>query len=363
MIGFNNIGTPHVSGALTDANVCASVNNVVINKVAYSNKLNQTSNKINRKNKKRVNKLKKLNANQLAEVLQEETSGGSSTDQSEVSTTKEQPRKEKKVSFNNNKSEVLFKEGWKIDELSNNKSVIKDIKIDFDKIPLNEDFIVLDSDVKSAEVENKIEIMHDTNLELNKICKINNKFENIVLDVTNMNKNNDYVPIEIVSLDWNNNIQVNVPDTPVAEVDQLINFDVVKVTGEDSDIVLDRELPTSELQLVPKTTNIKWPGKSVNRSDNYNNYINNEFYNVSSHNFLNNQCNYKIDEELDCFSETMTSLLQPPFAIFRLLFACIFAILNNFSNALNKANIASVECYNENKFVNKVVNNNNYVYN
>ncbi|CAF4323415.1 unnamed protein product [Rotaria magnacalcarata] len=261
MIGFNKVGTPHINGALTDANVCASVSNVVINKVAYSNKLNQNSSKVSRKNKKRVNKLKKLNANQLAEVLQEEISEGSSTDQSEATTTKEQPRKDKKVRFNNNKSEVLFKEGWKIDELSN-KSVIKDIKIDFDKIPLNEDFIVLDSDVKMAEVENKIEIMHDTNVELNKICKINNKFENIVLDVTNMNKNNDYVPIEIVSLDWNNNIQVNVPDTPVAEVDQLINFDVVKVTGEDSDIVIDEELPTSELQIIPKTANIKWPGKS-----------------------------------------------------------------------------------------------------
>ncbi|CAF4930638.1 unnamed protein product, partial [Rotaria socialis] len=362
MIDFNNNGTPHISGALTDVNVCASVNNVVINKVAYSNKLIKTSNKVTRNNKKRVNKLKKLNTNQLAEVLQEETSGGSSTDQSEVSTTEDQPRKDKKVRFNRNKSEVLFKEGWKIDELSN-KSVIKDIKIDFDKIPLNEDFIVLDSDVKIAEVENKIEIMHDTNLELNKICKINNKFENIVLDVTNMNKSNDFVPIEIVSLDWNNNIQVNVPDTPETEVDQLINFDVVKVIGEDSEIMVDGEVPTSELQLVPKTTNIKWPGKTVNRSDNYHDYINNEFYNVSSHNFLNNQGKYKIDEDLDCFGETMTALLQPPFAIFRLLFACIFAILNNFNNALNKANIASVECFNENKFVNKVVNNNNYVYN
>ncbi|CAF2198609.1 unnamed protein product, partial [Rotaria magnacalcarata] len=261
MIGFNYIGTPHINRSLTDVNECAGVNNVVINKVAYSDKLNQNSNNHNRKNKKRVNKLKKLNTNQLSEVLQEETSDCSSTDQSEAITTKEQPKKNKKVRFNNNKSEVLFKEGWKIDKLTN-KSVIKDIKIDFDKIPLNENFIVLDSDVKIAEVENKIEIMHDKNLELNKICKINNKFENIVLDVTNMNKNNDYVPIAIVSLDWNNNIQVNVPDIPDAEVDQLINFDMVKVTGEGFNTVTNEELPTSELQIVPKTANIKWPGKT-----------------------------------------------------------------------------------------------------
>ncbi|CAF4201018.1 unnamed protein product, partial [Rotaria magnacalcarata] len=352
MIGFNNIGTPHINRTLTDVNVCADVKNVVINKVAYSNKLNKTSNKVIGKNKKRVNKLKKLNANQLAKVLQRETSECSSTDQSEATTTKDQLKENKKVRFNNKKSEVLFKEGWKINELTN-KSVIKDIKIDFDKIPLNEDFIILDNDVEIAEVENKIEIMHDTNLELNKICKINNKFENIVLDVTNINKNNDYVPMEIVSLDWNNNIRVNVPDTPDAEVDQLINFDVMKVTGEDFNTVLNEELPTSELQIVPKTANIKWPSRSVNRSDNYNNYINNESYNVSSHNFLNNQCNYKINEEFDCFSEAMTSLIQPPFAFFRLLFACIFAILNNFNNTLNKANIASVGCFKSDKFVNR----------
>ncbi|CAF2147319.1 unnamed protein product, partial [Rotaria magnacalcarata] len=362
MIGFNNIGTPHINRTLTDVNVCADVKNVVINKVAYSNKLNKTSNKVIGKNKKRVNKLKKLNANQLAKVLQRETSECSSTDQSEATTTKDQLKENKKVRFNNKKSEVLFKEGWKINELTN-KSVIKDIKIDFDKIPLNEDFIILDNDVEIAEVENKIEIMHDTNLELNKICKINNKFENIVLDVTNINKNNDYVPMEIVSLDWNNNIRVNVPDTPDAEVDQLINFDVMKVTGEDFNTVLNEELPTSELQIVPKTANIKWPSRSVNRSDNYNNYINNESYNVSSHNFLNNQCNYKINEEFDCFSEAMTSLIQPPFAFFRLLFACIFAILNNFNNTLNKANIASVGCFKSDKFVNRSKFKNNYVYN
>ena len=108
---------------------------------------------------------------------------------------------------------------------------------------------------------------------------------------------------------------------------------------------------------------IKIYNKPVIGSSNFNKYSNYEFYNVSSHNFLSNQCNYKIDEDLDCFSETMTSLLQPPFAIFRILFACIFSILRNFNNALNKANISNVECYNTDKFVNKFVENNNYVYN
>ncbi|CAF4151266.1 unnamed protein product [Rotaria magnacalcarata] len=135
--------------------------------------------------------------------------GCSSTDKSGAAPTGKQLRKNNQVSFNSSKSEVLFKEGWKTNELAN-RSVIKGIKIDFDKETLNDDFIMLDNQVETADIENKIEIMHDTNLELNKICKINRKFENIVYNATTANKNTEAYPIEIVSLDWDNNIKINV---------------------------------------------------------------------------------------------------------------------------------------------------------
>ncbi|CAF4400335.1 unnamed protein product, partial [Rotaria magnacalcarata] len=91
--------------------------------------------------------------------------------------------------------------------------------------------------------------MHDTNLELNKICKINNKFENIVFNATMANKNNEVYPIEIVSLDWDNNIKIN-----VSSAEELLrvdcNFAFVKDTAHSGDSADSRELPTSELQAV-----------------------------------------------------------------------------------------------------------------
>ncbi|CAF2013508.1 unnamed protein product, partial [Rotaria magnacalcarata] len=352
MIDCNDVGTPQniSSGALIAANVCMgkinNIKNVALNKVACGVKLIKDSIKRVRKNKK-VNKLKNLNNNQLAEVLQNRTPGCSSTDKSGAAPTGQQLRKNKQVSFNNSKSEVLFKEGWKTNELAN-RSVIKGIKIDFNKETLNDDFIVLDNEVENADVDSKIEIMHDTNVELNKICKINNKFENIVFNATMANKNNEAYPIEIVSLDWDNNIKINVSSAEeFLRVD--CNFAFVKDTVHSGDSADSRELPTSELQAVaalPKV--LPTNNNSVNRTLKlYNEVNNNEFYNVSCFNLLKNQYNYIIDEEYDCFSEVMTSFLQPPFAIFRLLFSCIFAILNNFSinknKVLNKANIAPVE--------------------
>ncbi|CAF3602995.1 unnamed protein product [Rotaria socialis] len=374
MVDCNAVGTPQNIGygALIAANVCMgkinNIKNVALNKVACGVKLIKDSIKKVRKNRK-VNKLKNLNNNQLAEVLQNRTPGGSVTDTSGAAPTGQQLRKSKQVSFNNSKSEVLFKEGWKTNELAN-RSVIKGIKIDFDKESLNDDFIILDNQVEIADVDSKIEIMHDTNLELNKICKINNKFENIVFNATMANKNNEIYPIEIISLDWDNNIKIN-----VSSAEELLrvdcNFACVKDTAHSGDSADSRELPTSELQAVAALPKVLPTNRiSQNRTLNlYNKVNNNEFYNVSCFNLLKNQYNYIIDEEYDCFSEVMTSFLQPPFGIFRLLFSCIFAILNNFSinksKVLNKANIAPVELNNCKYIVNsnKPVLETEYVYN
>ncbi|CAF2154963.1 unnamed protein product, partial [Rotaria magnacalcarata] len=258
MVDCNAKGTPQNIGygALIDANVCVgNINNnknVVLSKVAYGVKLSKNSIKKVRKNKKKVNKLKNLNTNELAEVLQNRTPGCSLTDKSGAAPTGKQLRKIKQVSLYNSKSEVLFKEGWKTNELAN-RSVIKGIKIDFDKETLNDDFIVLDNQVEIAVIENKIEIMHDTYLEINKICKINRKFENIVYNATTANKNNEVYPIEIVSLDWDNNIKIN-----VSSAEELLrvdcNFAFVKVTAHSRDSADSGELPTSESQALAAIT-------------------------------------------------------------------------------------------------------------
>ncbi|CAF2120676.1 unnamed protein product [Rotaria magnacalcarata] len=262
MVDCNAKGTPQNIGygALIDANVCVgkinkvrNIKNVALNKVAYGVKLIKDSIKKVRNNKKKVNKLKNLNINQLAEVLQNRAPGCSLTDTSGAAPTGEQLRKNKKVSFNNSKSEVLFKEGWKTNELAN-RSVIKGIKIYFNKETLNDEFIVLDNQVEIADVERKIEIMHDTSLEVNKICKINNKFENIVFNATMANKNNEVYPIEIISLDWDNNIKIN-----VSSAEELLrvdcNFAFVKDTAHSGDSADSRELPTSELQTLAALPN------------------------------------------------------------------------------------------------------------
>ncbi|CAF4888539.1 unnamed protein product [Rotaria socialis] len=150
------------SGTLT--NECVAN---VLSKSGMGNKRNL------RRKKAALNKIKRSklhNNNPMAEVLQVPSTAGLKSSLKDNRTRKILPRQ---VSLDKFRYEVLFKEGWKTNELAT-KSIEKCHEIEPDKIPINYDFIALDTSFDENDMEYRLGLIAKAELELKKLYSFQN---------------------------------------------------------------------------------------------------------------------------------------------------------------------------------------------